>query len=45
VHFLRNTLDYVPCRVDDDCLQELRWPYDRRHLPDVRREVAQWLAK
>ena len=23
-HFLRNPLDYVPRRVDDDCLQELR---------------------
>jgi transposase-like protein len=30
VHFLRNALDYVPRRVDDDCLQELRWLYDRR---------------
>src|SRR5262252_6341036 len=30
VHFLRNALDYVPRRVDDDCLQELRWFYDRR---------------
>jgi len=25
VHFLRNARDYVPRRVDDDCLQELRW--------------------
>src|SRR5262245_30412213 len=24
VHFLRNALDHVPRRVDDDCLQELR---------------------
>jgi transposase-like protein len=32
VHFLRNALDYVPRRVDDDCLQELRWLYDRRDL-------------
>jgi putative transposase len=38
VHFLRNALDYVPRRVDDDCLQELRWLYDRRDL-------AAWLAK
>ena len=30
VHFLRNALDYVPRKVDDDCLQELRWIYDRR---------------
>jgi hypothetical protein len=35
VHFLRNALDYVPRRVDDDCLQELRWLYDRRDLPRV----------
>jgi transposase-like protein len=24
VHFLRNALDYVPRKVDHDCLQELR---------------------
>ena len=27
VHFLRNALDYVPRKVDDDCLMELRWFY------------------
>jgi putative transposase len=25
VHFLRNALDYLPRKADDDCLQELRW--------------------
>ena len=45
VHFLRNALDYVPRRVDDDCLQELRWFYDRRDLAEVRRDIGQWLAK
>ncbi len=25
LHFLRNALDYVPRRVDDDCLRELPW--------------------
>ena len=30
VHFLRNALDYLPRKADDDCLQELRWLYDRR---------------
>lgn len=45
VHFLRNALDYVPRKVDDDCLQELRWIYDRRELAEVRRDLAQWLAK
>jgi putative transposase len=45
VHFLRNALDYVPRKVDDDCLMELRWFYDRRDLGEVRRDLAQWLAK
>jgi putative transposase len=45
VHFLRNALDYVPRKVDDDCLQELRWIYDRRELTEVRRDIAQWLSK
>lgn len=45
VHFLRNALDYVPRKVDDDCLQELRWFYDRRDIGEVRRDIAQWLAK
>ena len=45
VHFLRNALDYVPRKVDDDCLQELRWFYDRRGLAEVRRDIAAWLTK
>jgi len=45
VHFLRNALDYVPRKVDDDCLMELRWFYDRRELGEVRRDLAAWLAK
>jgi putative transposase len=45
VHFLRNALDYVPRKVDDDCLRELRWLYDRRDLAEARRDIAQWLAK
>jgi transposase-like protein len=45
VHFLRNALDYVPRRVDDDCLQELRWLYDRRDLAEARRDLAAWTAK
>ena len=45
VHFLRNTLDHVPRKVDDDCLMELRWFYDRRDLAEVRRDLAAWLAK
>jgi putative transposase len=45
VHFLRNALDYVPRKAGDDCLQELRWIYDRRDLAEVRRDVATWLGK
>jgi putative transposase len=45
VHFLKNALDYVPRKVDDDCLQELRWFYDRRDLGEARRDIAQWLTK
>ena len=45
VHFLRNALDYVPRKVDDDCLQELRWLYDRRDLGEARRTFAAWLAR
>jgi putative transposase len=43
--FLRNALDYAPRRVDDDCLQELRWLYDRRDLSEARRDLAAWLTK
>src|SRR5919206_490100 len=45
VHFLRNALDYVPRKVDDDCLQELRWLYDRRNRAEARGDLAAWLAK
>jgi putative transposase len=45
VHFLRNALDYVPRKVDDDCLQELRWLYDRSDRTEARRDLAAWLAK
>lgn len=40
VHLLRrNALDYLPKRADHDCLQELRWLYDRR---DSRRRSVFW---
>src|SRR6201994_3035419 len=45
VHFLRNALDYLPRRGNDDCLQELRWIYDRRELAEVKRDLAAWLNK
>ena len=43
VHFLRNALDYLPRKVADDCLIELRWLYDRRNAEEARRDLAAWL--
>ena len=40
VHFLRNALDYVPRKVDHDCLQELRWLYARRDLAEALNDLA-----
>src|SRR3954451_20348035 len=45
VHFLRNALDYLPRKADDDCLQELRWLYDRRSVEEARRDLVAWIAK
>ena len=45
VHFLRNALDDLPRKADDDCLQELRWLYDRRDLAEAQRDLAAWLTK
>src|SRR3546814_3101111 len=45
VHFLRNALYHLPRKADDDCLQELRWLYDRRNLAEARADLAQWLAR
>lgn len=45
VHFLRNALDYLPRRGDDDCLQELRWLYSRRSLEEAQQDLAAWLRK
>lgn len=45
VHFLRNALDYLPRKADDDCLQELRWIYDRRDLQEASRDLAAWITK
>jgi putative transposase len=45
VHFLRNALDHLPRKAHDDCLQELRWLYDRRSIEEVRQDLAAWIAK
>jgi len=45
VHFLRNALDHLPRKGDDDCLQELRWLYDRRNLAEAQQDLAAWLRR
>jgi len=45
VHFLRNALDYLPRKADDDCLQELRWIDDRRDIQEAQRDLAAWIGK
>jgi len=45
VHFLRNALDYLPRKANDDCLVELRWLYDRHDLEQARQDLAVWLVK
>jgi len=45
VHFLRNALDHLPRKAQDDCLQELRWLYDRRDLAEAQKDLAQWLER
>lgn len=43
VHFLRNALDHLPRKADDDCLTELRWLYDRRDGIEARQHLAAWI--
>ncbi len=45
VHFLRNALEHLPRKADDDCLQELRWMYERRDVGEARRDLQAWLEK
>jgi putative transposase len=45
VRLLRNALDYLPHKADDDCLKELRWIYDRRTGEEARQDLTAWLMK
>ena len=45
VHVLRNALDYLPRKADDDCRQELRWLYDRRDLKEAHQDLHAWLQR
>jgi len=45
VHFLRNALDHLPRKADDDCLTELRWLYDRCDAAEARLHLRAWLER
>ena len=45
VHFLRNAVDHLPRKADNDCLTELRWIYDRRCIEEAREDLGAWLKK
>jgi putative transposase len=45
VHFLRNALDHLPRKADDDCLTELRWLYDRRDAAEAHLHLRAWLER
>jgi len=45
VHFLRNALDHLPRKKDNDCIIELRWIYERRTLVEAQADIASWLKK
>ena len=44
-HFLRNALDCLPRKADDECMTELRWIYDRRTVDEARADLSAWLKK
>jgi putative transposase len=45
VHFLRNALDHLPRRRDDDCMAELRWLYERRNVKEARADLKAWIER
>ena len=45
VHFLRNALDHLPRKGDDDCLVELRWIYDRFSLEEAHKDITLWIER
>jgi putative transposase len=45
VHFLRNAVDHLPRKADDDCLNELRWLYHRQDVEEARRALSAWVTK
>lgn len=45
VHILRNALDHLPRKADDDCMRELRWLYDRCALDEPHKDLSAWLKR
>jgi transposase-like protein len=39
VHFLKNAIDHLPRKRDDDCLKELGWLYERRNIKEARADL------
>ncbi len=44
-HFLSNAANYLPRKVNDDCLTELRSFYVRSNLEGARGDLVAWLGK
>jgi putative transposase len=45
VHFLRNAIDHLPRKRDDDCLKELSWLYKRRNAKEARADLKAWIER
>ena len=45
VHFLRNALEHLPRKGDQECFLELRWMYERRSLKETKADLAAWIKK
>jgi putative transposase len=45
VHFLRNALDHLPRKANDDCLTELRRLYGLRSAAEARLQLRAWIEK
>jgi transposase-like protein len=45
VLFLRNALDHLPRKADDERLQEKRGMDERRDLKEAKADLAAWMAK
>lgn len=45
VHFLRNALNYFPRKANPDCMQELRWIYERKNVQEAQEDLNIWIKK